>query len=319
MQGKFKGNKTDKSAEIPNFISQQAIQKKENKTGMPDNLKSGIEQLSGLDMSDVRVHHNSSKPASVQAHAYTQGTDIYIASGQDKHLPHEAWHVAQQKQGRVKPTTKVAGLPVNDNKALEKEADEMGNKAIQMRQGGYDSDHERKEGGVGRLFEMEVLQRNREARDKKGKGNQKREKEGVDEFVGEETIAALTAELVEAIEGIYEKGGMEEEKSGMESGLIQRWEFPDWMGGLVSKVIGVIKLCTLRQGMKIKIPIMIAISIYGLYSVHKKGGKIDAYGTEILKQMLSFGLGWMAKAGGLTAEALVIVGETGFDEYANEG
>ncbi|MFM2375841.1 MAG: hypothetical protein RLZZ165_938, partial [Bacteroidota bacterium] len=48
----------------------------ENKTGMPDNLKSGIESLSGLPMDDVTVHYNSSKPAQLQAHAYAQGTDI---------------------------------------------------------------------------------------------------------------------------------------------------------------------------------------------------------------------------------------------------
>jgi len=32
--------------------------KKENNTGMPDNLKAGVENLSGIDMSDVRVHYN---------------------------------------------------------------------------------------------------------------------------------------------------------------------------------------------------------------------------------------------------------------------
>lgn len=58
-----------------------------NETGMPDNLKAGIENLSGFPMDDVRVHYNSSKPATVQALAYTQGTDIHIAPGQEKHLP----------------------------------------------------------------------------------------------------------------------------------------------------------------------------------------------------------------------------------------
>ena len=46
--------------------------KRDNNTGMPDNLKAGVENLSGLDMSDVRVHYNSSKPAEVGALAYTR-------------------------------------------------------------------------------------------------------------------------------------------------------------------------------------------------------------------------------------------------------
>ncbi|HAP58820.1 MAG TPA: hypothetical protein DCR93_04695, partial [Cytophagales bacterium] len=42
----------------------------EKVTGLPAKLKSGIEQLSGYGMGDVRVHHNSEKPAQLQAHAY---------------------------------------------------------------------------------------------------------------------------------------------------------------------------------------------------------------------------------------------------------
>ncbi|HET6989929.1 MAG TPA: DUF4157 domain-containing protein, partial [Bacteroidia bacterium] len=96
--------------------------------------KSGIENLSGISMNDVNVHYNSSQPAQLNAHAYAQGTDIHLASGQEKHLPHEAWHVVQQKQGRVKPTMQMKGkVNVNDDKGLEKEADVMGAKALQMK------------------------------------------------------------------------------------------------------------------------------------------------------------------------------------------
>ncbi|CAM1362716.1 hypothetical protein TPENAI_30075 [Tenacibaculum litopenaei] len=110
------------------------IQRQINNTGLPDQLKSGIEQLSGLDMSDTRVHYNSAKPAQLQAHAYAQGTDIHLAPGQEKHLAHEAWHVVQQKQGRVKATTQLKGkTPINDDAGLEREADVMGAKALQMR------------------------------------------------------------------------------------------------------------------------------------------------------------------------------------------
>ena len=102
---------------------------KKNETGMPDHLKESIENLSGYSMDDVRAHYNSDKPTTVQELAYTQGTDIYVAPGQERHLPHEAWHVAQQMSGRVEPTTEVGGMPVNDNEDLEREADVMGARA----------------------------------------------------------------------------------------------------------------------------------------------------------------------------------------------
>ncbi len=104
-----------------------------NRTGMPDQLKAGIESLSEMDLSDVRVHANSDKPAEVNALAYTQGNDIHLAPGQEKHLPHEAWHAVQQKQGRVKPTMQDLGVIINDDKELEQEADMLSAKAMQMR------------------------------------------------------------------------------------------------------------------------------------------------------------------------------------------
>ena len=113
---------------------EEPLQRKSNDTGLSDNLKSGIENLSGYSMDDVKVHYNSSQPATLQAHAYAQGTDIHVAPGQEKHVPHEAWHVVQQKQGRVKPTKQLKGtVPVNDDAGLEKEADIMGAKALQKK------------------------------------------------------------------------------------------------------------------------------------------------------------------------------------------
>ncbi|MFN8395694.1 MAG: DUF4157 domain-containing protein [Bacteroidia bacterium] len=116
---------------IANGGSLNPIQLKASPQGsLPNTLKSGIESLSGIAMDDVRVHYNSSKPAQLQAHAYAQGTDIHIAPGQERHLPHEAWHVVQQKQGRVKPTLQLKGVAINDDSALEREADVMGVRAM---------------------------------------------------------------------------------------------------------------------------------------------------------------------------------------------
>lgn len=100
--------------------------------GLPGQLRQGIESLSGMSMADVRVHRNSEKPAQVGAHAYAQGRDIHLASGQEQHLPHEAWHVVQQAQGRVQPTTQVNGAAVNDDAGLEREADAQGARAAQF-------------------------------------------------------------------------------------------------------------------------------------------------------------------------------------------
>jgi hypothetical protein len=129
IQGKMIG--TIQLQEIPE--EEEPLQKKsENNTGMPANLKAGVESLSGIDMSDVRVHYNSSKPAEVGALAYTQGTNVHVAPGQERHLPHEAWHVVQQAQGRVRPTMQMKGLGINDDPSLEHEADIMGAKTTQF-------------------------------------------------------------------------------------------------------------------------------------------------------------------------------------------
>jgi|GEM_PF-6626855 len=126
---KSRSESAKKYNQAPTFASPPTFQRVENNTGLPDNLKAGIENLSGYSMDDVNVHYNSSKPAELQAHAYAQGTDIHVAPGQERHLPHEAWHVVQQKQGRVKPTMQLK-VKVNDDASLEKEADVMGGKAI---------------------------------------------------------------------------------------------------------------------------------------------------------------------------------------------
>lgn len=126
LQGKFE---SDIQTE------QEPIQREEkpNNTGLPDNLKTGIENLSGYSMDDVKVHYNSDKPAQLQALAYAQGTDIHVAPGQGKYLPHEAWHIVQQKQGRVQPTMQLQGVNVNDNERLENEADVMGGKSLSFK------------------------------------------------------------------------------------------------------------------------------------------------------------------------------------------
>ncbi|WP_083601578.1 eCIS core domain-containing protein, partial [Vibrio quintilis] len=111
---------------------QPVKQQKKNTTGLPDHVKSGVEQLSGMNLDQVQVHYNSSHPAQLNAHAYAQGNQIHVAPGQEHHIAHETWHMVQQAQGRVPPTTQVGGQAVNDNPALEAEADQMGRQAERL-------------------------------------------------------------------------------------------------------------------------------------------------------------------------------------------
>lgn len=91
-------------------------------------LIAAAEHLSGVSLEDVRVHYNSPLPASLQAKAYTQGTEIYLGTGQERTLPHELWHTVQQKENRVRPS--IPHGNVNIEPVLEREADIMGRRIV---------------------------------------------------------------------------------------------------------------------------------------------------------------------------------------------
>lgn len=90
----------------------------------------------------MRVHYNSARSAGLGALACTQGTEIEVGPGKERHLPHEGWHVVQQMQGRVTATVQAKDLPaggmaavgMNEDAALEREAEAMGAKALQLGQ-----------------------------------------------------------------------------------------------------------------------------------------------------------------------------------------
>ncbi|MBN2147579.1 MAG: DUF4157 domain-containing protein [Anaerolineales bacterium] len=101
-------------------------------TGLPEDLRAGVENLSGLAMEDVQVHYNSDVPAKIASLAFTEGKEIHIAPGQEKQLPHEAWHVVQQKQGKVTPSMRLQRHRFNADSRLEAEADVMSKKASRL-------------------------------------------------------------------------------------------------------------------------------------------------------------------------------------------
>lgn len=139
VQGKFVSQLQEDEDELMQGKFEPVQRQAENQTGMPDAVKQRMEDSFGADFSSVRVHSDSPKAPEVGALAYTQGTDIHFAPGQFKPessagqalLGHELTHVVQQAEGRVQPTTEIGGMAVNDNPALEHEADVMGEKAAE--------------------------------------------------------------------------------------------------------------------------------------------------------------------------------------------
>ena len=109
---------------------QRSANNRPNQTGLPDQLKSGLEHLSGLDLSNLRVHENSDQPAQLSAHAFARGTEIHLAPGHRDKMAHESWHVVQQLQQRVPVTRTLGSTSINDSAALEREADVMGATAL---------------------------------------------------------------------------------------------------------------------------------------------------------------------------------------------
>lgn len=84
-----------------------------------------MEASLGADFSDVRIHTGTQATEaarSVQAHAYTVGSDIVFQDGQydpgstsgQKMLAHELTHVIQQRSGPVDGTPGPDGLSISD-------------------------------------------------------------------------------------------------------------------------------------------------------------------------------------------------------------
>ena len=126
------GHAVQRRAASPAKPAPAPASRTESRGGLPERLRAGIERLSGLFMGDVRVHCNSTEPAKLGALAYTKGADIHLGPGQEQHLPHEAWHVVQQKQGRVPVTTQMKGFGLNLDNGLEHEADVKGEAAARL-------------------------------------------------------------------------------------------------------------------------------------------------------------------------------------------
>lgn len=106
---------------------------------MPEHVQNKMETAFGTDFSNVKINVGQEAP-SIGALAFTKGENIYFAPGQynpdtpdgQKLLGHELTHVVQQRKGKVEANTQINGLPVNNELHLEREADQMGEKAARL-------------------------------------------------------------------------------------------------------------------------------------------------------------------------------------------
>ena len=119
--------------------SEQSFDPVGSTTKLPEDVQAKMENSFGTNFSNVNIHQNDDSANQMGALAYTQGDHVHFAPGQynpntqggQELLGHELTHVVQQREGRVQPTKQGKGLPINDNPALENEADVMGKQAVQ--------------------------------------------------------------------------------------------------------------------------------------------------------------------------------------------
>ncbi len=113
------------------------LRKASNNERLPEDVQMKMENSFQNDFSKINIHKNSEQANEMGAYAFTQKNNIHFAPGQYQPyspkgqtlIGHELTHVIQQQEGNVKPTTQAKGILINDDKHLEKEADEMGAKA----------------------------------------------------------------------------------------------------------------------------------------------------------------------------------------------
>ena len=93
-----------------------------------------MEGFFGHSFGGVKIHEGSSEASALGAQAFTRGEELHFAPGQfapatttgQALLGHELAHVVQQREGRVAATVQAKGIAINDDVALEDEADRLG-------------------------------------------------------------------------------------------------------------------------------------------------------------------------------------------------
>lgn len=135
------------------------IKKPESQSRTLDNNPKAVRQVPLDVILQQYKERNIQKHAKGEDEELMQGKfDTVITARQEKYLPHEAWHVALQKQGRVQPIIAISGMAVNGNADLEHESDVMGGKAVQRKR--EDDEMSDKKDKPAQMIMQNVTQRN---------------------------------------------------------------------------------------------------------------------------------------------------------------
>lgn len=102
-------------SDMPGTGSAQAAPKRP-----PEPWKTRAEAVSQLNLDDVRIYYDSPRPLEYGALAYARKNEIHMGPGAAARVPHELWHIVQQRQGRV--AAHGTNPPANEDRALEQEA-----------------------------------------------------------------------------------------------------------------------------------------------------------------------------------------------------
>ncbi|MFV8751616.1 DUF4157 domain-containing protein [Nannocystaceae bacterium ST9] len=103
---------------------------------LPGGVRTKMERAFASDFGSVRVHEGPQSSA-IGAIAHTEGSNIHFAPGHyrphtsagQRTIGHELAHVVQQSRGMVQANRSIAGVPINDSPALERQADLAGARA----------------------------------------------------------------------------------------------------------------------------------------------------------------------------------------------
>lgn len=126
-----KGPDDGRALDIP--VPMQDIAATDGGRPLPDDVRAMMEAMFDADFSEVRIHIGP-QAQRIGALAFTRGHHIFFDEGHyqpytaygRRLLAHELAHVRQQRRGLVRASAVRGDVLINDDVALEREADDMG-------------------------------------------------------------------------------------------------------------------------------------------------------------------------------------------------